>query len=186
MKTEYDIIFKGDADLLNTQIEDALKSSLTSGNKLGAYILDTSTIDSSGEYSNNQSRRLCTCGTATGPYPVPGSPPFGWKGPENQNIHNVTSQLLLWFSQKGPLFGTSALPPFGKRSSFCRSRPPPQTKVGYGPDCLPSTNRSNVFVLINRLLWKAIALEINARWSTHVWIKVNFVASWSNVQKNNY
>ena len=48
VKTEYDIIFNGDADLTNTQLEDALKNSLTSGNNLGAYTIDTSTIDVSG------------------------------------------------------------------------------------------------------------------------------------------
>ncbi len=48
VKTEYDIVFNGDADLTDTQLEDALKNSLTS-NTLGDYAIDTSTISVSGE-----------------------------------------------------------------------------------------------------------------------------------------
>ena len=49
MKVEYDIVFIGDADLTNTQLEDALKNALKNGNVLGTYTLDTSTIDASGK-----------------------------------------------------------------------------------------------------------------------------------------
>ena len=52
MDVKYDMLFIGNVNYDNKALEDALKTKLASGNMLGSYVLDASSIDVYGRSSS--------------------------------------------------------------------------------------------------------------------------------------